>query len=92
MTANEHLIDEIDLALFRLLRRAHDLKPTDPKSRELITAIRHARSLSEAMLPDSRRREFERQPDPKLTDFQIVQPQPPESIPASFIDIPNDYS
>jgi hypothetical protein len=49
------LIDEIDLALFRILRRAHDLRANPPNQR-LINAIRVARALSEALLPDSKRR------------------------------------
>jgi hypothetical protein len=60
MTDNDQLIDEIDLALFRVLRRSHDLK-AGPKTRELISAIRHARALSEALLPEETRRAFGRE-------------------------------
>jgi hypothetical protein len=66
MTKREQLINEIDLALFRVLRRAHDLNPgtknddRSVKARELISAIRYARHLSEDLLPESKRREFER--------------------------------
>ncbi len=51
----DQLIDEIDLALFRILRSSHDLRTTK-KNTELINAIRHARCLSYGLLPAAKRR------------------------------------
>ncbi len=51
----DQLIDGIDLALFRILLRAHDLRTTK-KNTELINAIRHARCLSYSLLPSAKRR------------------------------------